>query len=109
MNDQNRFEEENIHLMIRAGMGGQARLDRSLYGEMLNRLKSEIPEPSIAEFPVAALGLIMGVLWSLVLWWFGQSGNARFWEAFIIAILLVANLLCIPIGSILIVSRRRHV
>lgn len=109
MNDQNRCEEENIHLMIRAGMGGQARLDRSLHGEMLTRLKSEIPEPSIAEFPVAALGLIMGVLWSLVLWWFGQSGNVESWVTFIIAILLVTNLLCIPIGSVVIVSRRRHV
>ncbi len=109
MDDQKKYAEENIHRMVQAGMGGQAQPDSALREEVLMRLKGELRSKPTQEFPTTVLGLITVVFALISDWWIVQSGITPTWETIVIGILIGVNLLCIPIGSIVIVNRRRHV
>ena len=109
MDDRIDYAKENIHRLVQAGMGEQAQLDRSLREETLLLLKGELSAKPAFEFPPLALGLIAATLALIGYWWVAQFGSAPSWEASVIGILIGVNLLCIPLGSIVIVNRRRHV
>jgi hypothetical protein len=109
MDDQKDTLEANIERLVQAGMGESAQLDSAMRTEMLTRLKSELHSKPALDFPSTALGLIAAVLAVIVYWWTVQMGSTPTWETSVIGILIGVNLLSIPIGSIVIVNRRRHV
>ncbi len=109
MDDQKEYGEKNIQRLVQVGMGEPAQLDHTLRQEMLTRIKGELHSTPVLDFPSTALGLIAVVLVTLFYWWLIQTSGNPTWESIVIGILIGVNLLCIPIGSIVIVYRRRHV
>jgi hypothetical protein len=109
MDDQKDTLEDNVQRMVNAGMGGAALTDSTLRKELLIRLKRELPNKPASDFPSTALGLIAAVISFMACWWMVQSSNLPIWQTKVIGILIGVNLLFIPIGSFVIVNRRRHV
>jgi hypothetical protein len=109
MDDPKEYGEVNIQKLVQAGMGETAQPDNDVRKELLTRLKAELPAKPVSDFPAAVMGMISAIFAILIFWWMVQSNSLPTWTTNVIGTLIGVNLLCIPVGSIVIVNRRRHV
>lgn len=114
MSHENPHVEENIARLIEVGLGPQARPEPTIRGQTWRLLKAQLYERrDVPAFSNTALAVLTGILTVLAVWLIGQvqaaSGPVHLSLSLIlVALLVTANLLWVPIAGILIVIRRRH-
>jgi hypothetical protein len=109
MEDKNHPLEENVEALLKASYPTQGQLDPRLRASMYGRLVQMLPPTPL--FPKMALGLICAALLLLELLAVGTSvGLVAFpvndLFALLTAGIVLLNLFCLPIASILIVIKR---
>lgn len=114
MESRRDYLEENTIQLIRAGSGHQAQPEVGLRSEVLHRLRCETRmNRREVEFPNRVLVILTGVLALAALWLVIQaaSGRSIITSAVlsIMAMVLILNLALVPVASLVIVIRRRHV
>ena len=114
MESKSNNPEENIIRLIQASFSRQARPDAGLHGEMLHRLREEIRTNRAGiEFPNGVLVTLTGILTLMAVWLMIQttSGQSIMTSPTltIMAMVLILNLALVPVASLIIVIRRRHV
>lgn len=104
------LEEENVQRLVQAGMGGDARPGAAALARTLARLRSEqrLLQPA-PDFPLSALGLLATVLLGMGVWVVSQSAASPGLGAQLAGVVLGLNLIWVPVASLVIIQRRRHV
>ena len=111
MKEKERPEEKNIEMLLKAGYPEEGRLDPRLRVTVYSRLVKAMKARPV--FPPLALVLICVTLLLLAAILIGAAiGELPFVKMDLLIYLaggvLLLNLLCLPVASILIVIRRKH-
>ena len=113
MNDKDRYLEENISELIRAGFGTEVRLGRPASERMFRLLAAQHRRSHVpVAFPEGVVALLTGALALMAVLLATQivgQGVPRALDLSFAAtaLPLALNLICVPIAGIIIVTRRR--
>jgi hypothetical protein len=112
MTKDDRYVEENIQQLLRAGLG--ERPDTDLKSETYQLLQNSLQasKPS-AEFPYNLLILVSALLLGVAIWVvsgvFGFFSTATLQPVFVLAgLMVVLNFIALPLACIAILKRRRY-
>lgn len=104
------LEEENVQRLVQAGLGVDARPSAAARVRTLARLRGEqrLLQP-VPDFPLSALCLLVIVLLGVGVWLVSQSAASPSPGAQLAGVVLGLNLIWVPVASLVIIQRRRHV
>ena len=113
MNDRETFCEQNLGRLLQASCGAEARVTPAARHQLRQRLLAECRAQSVpAEFPAVVLSGLTCVLLLLVaggalagLGWGSLPASSTALAPFCALVLL--NLLCLPVASLVIILRRK--
>lgn len=114
MKDQKTFLEQNIQLLLRAGIPEDVVPDSRLHRRTFRQLKKQIRKQNInSEFSYSALGLLCGQLFLFLFWivlsfHLDRMNILKSIPLLIMGGILLLNLVSLPITSLIIVKRRQH-
>lgn len=114
MNDREINFEQNLGRLLRTSYGPEVRSTPAVRDQLRQRLLAEFhPCLRRAEFPTSVLGVLSGALFVLAAAWVAsglsrglsltsQGASAPF------AALVLLNVLCMPVASLVIILRRKY-
>jgi hypothetical protein len=114
VSDRDTNFEQNLGRLLQTACGPQARAKPAMRDQLRQTLLAELrPQFLRVEFPTSILGVLSGALLLLVAAW-AASGLGRglsltshsAWFPF--AALVLLNLLCMPVASLIIILRRKY-